>query len=130
MRLPRPRAQVRFLAGSIVSGGVDGGPAVRTDVTDTLATRLLLTRHQEVPAGAGSAEWFTSIEREAREAGPWEPIDLKVDGRHTAFLQLKADDHWVAFADLGEAWLYIHSLGTSPKSLELVRTFGLPSQLG
>jgi hypothetical protein len=90
------------------------GPIVRTDITDTLATRLLLARYQDVPQGTDSAEWFMSVERDARRAGPWEPIDIEVDGRRRRFLRLEAGGHWVAFVDLGEAWLYVHSVGPSP----------------
>jgi hypothetical protein len=92
---------------------------VRVHVADTLATRLHLRRKQQVPLGADAAEWFTSIEREARCPQPWEPIEIKVDGRLVSFSQLEADGHWVAYFDIGSAWLYIHSLGTLSESMEL-----------
>jgi hypothetical protein len=107
-----------------------GGAVARTLIADTLASRLLLARHQDVPAGTDAAEWFTSIEHKARALTAWEPIEIDVDGRPARFMRLWEDDHWVGFTDLGEASLYIHSFGTPSDAIALAEESDLRSSLG
>ena len=129
----RQSVEGKFVDVGVLRKSGDAPNAVagaRIDIVDTLATRLMLAAQQTVPHGVDRHDWFELVGREAGKAEGWSALELKVAGHLVRFLHLTADGHWVAFADIGDAWLYVHSLGAPAGSLELVLIDDLMVLLG
>jgi hypothetical protein len=68
-------------------------------------------------------DWVTRNDREIRQAADpdWRPITIPLDGLPTSFSSISADEHWVAWAGLGEYRIVIHATRMPFEAVALVR---------
>lgn len=105
------------------------GPHGEVDVYDTLGTRLIHARHQQVADGVSPAEWFAALEHSLPPREAWSVQVITVNGDAVSFLHLAEGDHWIAFTEIGDAWLYVHSYGHQSGGIRLASIDDLPSHL-
>lgn len=78
------------------------------DIVDTLA-------------GMHGAEDGLHLTREETHAMEWVDADLAIDGVPRRFRMIGNEQHWLAYRAEAGTWLFVHSRGVSPASIDLVR---------
>jgi hypothetical protein len=74
------------------------------DILDTLTEALVASTYLVVSGG------FEEWRRETlRTVGDWTPTTVSVAGRECRFRRRGFADHWVAVAEIGACWLFVHS---------------------
>jgi hypothetical protein len=48
-------------------------------------------------------------------------VDRRVDGELQRFQTIGDDEHWLAYRDEGEAWLFVHASGLPPSAVDVVQ---------
>ncbi len=72
-------------------------------------------------AAAEGKEGLLTRLKEARLPSRWKKTQLSLDGTRELFALLGNDEHWIAYREQSEIWLFVHSRRVPPDAVELVR---------
>ena len=82
-------------------------PGASIDIVDTLA-------------GMYGADVGFRLTLEQTHAMEWTDVDIAVEGIRRRFRMIGDEEHWLAYREEAETWLFVHSRGVPPASIDLV----------
>ena len=68
----------------------------------------------------GAADGFR-LTLEQTHAMEWTDVDIAVEGVPRRFRMIGDEEHWLAYREDEDAWLFVHVRGIPPASIDLVQ---------